>query len=116
MKTLNFLKKPTLAIVEGHAFGGGAGLVACCDMAIATPAAGFCFSEVRLGLIPAVISPYVITAIGERAARRFFLTAERFDAKTALQSGLIHSLVEPNELDATVNQITKTILNNNFCL
>ena len=81
MRVLNFLPKPTVARVQGAAFGGGVGLVACCDIAIASDAAAFSLSEVRLGLIPAVISPYVVAAIGERAARRYFLTAERFDAR-----------------------------------
>ncbi len=80
--------------MQGAAFGGGVGLVACCDIAVADSAAVFSLSEVRLGLIPAVISPYVIGAIGERNARRYFLTAERFDAQEALRIGLVHGVVE----------------------
>ena len=83
MQRLNGLPMPTVARVQGAAFGGGVGLVACCDIAIASEQALFCLSEVKLGLIPAVISPYVIRAIGERAARRYMLSAERFDAAQA---------------------------------
>jgi len=92
MSTLHGLGKPTIARVQGAAYGGGVGLVACCDMAVGTQAASFSLSEVRLGLIPAVISPYVIAAIGERAAHRYFLTAERFNAAEALRLGLLHEL------------------------
>ncbi|WP_084164042.1 enoyl-CoA hydratase-related protein [Rheinheimera texasensis] len=92
MQKLNSFPLPVIALVQGAAFGGAVGLVACCDMAIATPKASFCLSEVKIGLIPAVISPYVVRAIGERASRRYFTTAERFDAKTALQLGLISEI------------------------
>jgi methylglutaconyl-CoA hydratase len=92
MQKLNSFPLPVIALVQGAAFGGAVGLVACCDMAIATPKASFCLSEVKIGLIPAVISPYVVRAIGERANRRYFTTAERFDAKTALQLGLISEI------------------------
>jgi methylglutaconyl-CoA hydratase len=92
MQTLNQLSKPTIALVQGNAFGGALGLIACCDIALSAPQATFCFSEVKLGLIPAVISPYAIAAMGERAARRYFLTAERFSAQEALKTGLIHSI------------------------
>src|SRR5438046_6735863 len=88
MRTLAHLRKPTIARVQGAAYGGGVGLVACCDIAIASHDAAFALSEAKLGLIPAVISPYVIAAIGERAARRYFLTAERFDAAEARRRGL----------------------------
>ncbi len=94
MQTLNRLSKPTIALVQGSAFGGGVGLVACCDMALAIRSAMFCLSEVRLGLIPAVISPYLIAAIGERACRRYFLSAESFAAPEAHRLGLVHELVE----------------------
>src|SRR5690606_19141727 len=103
METLNGLDKPTIARVQGAAFGGGVGLVACCDIAIAADTASFCLSEVRLGLIPAVISPYVVTAIGERAARRYFVTAERFDAREAHRLGLVHEVVPAAGLDARVD-------------
>lgn len=86
--------KPTIALVQGSAFGGGLGLVAACDIAIAVRGASFALSEVRLGLIPAVISPYIVEAIGARNARRYFLTAERFDAEEAYRMGLIHILVD----------------------
>src|SRR4051794_9908947 len=105
MRVLNFLPKPTVARVQGAAFGGGVGLVACCDIAIASDAASFSLSEVRLGLIPAVISPYVVAAIGERAARRYFLTAERFDAAEALRLGLVHQVVPADQLDAAIDSI-----------
>ncbi len=94
METLNNLNKPTIALVQGNAFGGALGLIACCDIALSVPTALFCFSEVKLGLIPAVISPYTITAIGERMARRYFLTAERFSAQEALNMSLIHIISE----------------------
>jgi methylglutaconyl-CoA hydratase len=94
MQTLNGLARPTIALVQGAAFGGGVGLVACCDIALATRRATFCLSEVKLGLFPAVISPYVIAAIGPRACRRYFLTAEPFDAVEACRLGLVHEVVE----------------------
>ena len=90
LKTLNQLSKPTIALVQGAAYGGGVGLVACCDIAIATPRAKFCLSEVKLGMIPAVISPYVVEAIGSRDARRYVLTAEIFSAAEADQLGLVN--------------------------
>jgi methylglutaconyl-CoA hydratase len=100
LSSLNGLSKPTIALVQGAAYGGGVGLVACCDIALATERAVFCLSEVKLGLIPAVISPYVVEAIGSRAARRYFLTAERFDADEAHRIGLIHEMVTTAELQA----------------
>jgi methylglutaconyl-CoA hydratase len=112
MQTLNTLTKPTLALVQGAAFGGGVGLVAACDLALATPQASFCLSEVKLGLIPAVISPYVIAAMGARAARRYFLTAERFDADRARQLGLIHEVVAAHELDHQADLLTRQLLAN----
>jgi len=105
LSTLARLNKPTMARVHGAAFGGGAGLVACCDIAVAAHDATFAFSEARLGLVPATIGPYVIEAIGGRAARRFFLTAERFTAAEAYRLGLVHELVPPEELDARINEI-----------
>jgi len=110
MRTLDGMGKPTIAQVQGAAFGGGVGLVACCDIAIASTEAAFCLSEVRLGLIPSVISPYVIAAIGERAARRYFLTAERFDALEARRLGLVHEVVEGSALDDTVAKIAGQLL------
>ena len=96
MRTLNGLPKPTMALVQGPAIGGGVGLVACCDIVIAAETAKFCLSEVKLGLIPAVIAPYVIAAMGQRAARRYFLTAEMFSASEAHRLGLVHKVV-PDE-------------------
>ena len=104
MRTLDELPKPTLARVHGAAFGGGVGLVACCDIAIGVPEAKFGLTESKLGLLPAVISPYVIAAIGPRQARRWFATAEIFDAQTALQIGLLHQVVSVEGLDAAVQR------------
>lgn len=97
--------KPVIARVQGDCYAGGMGLIAAADIAIASRDARFCLSEARLGLIPATISPYLLQAIGERAARRYFLSAERFDASEALRIGLIHAVVEPERLDQTVDQI-----------
>ncbi|SDQ59814.1 methylglutaconyl-CoA hydratase [Pseudoxanthomonas sp. CF385] len=104
MRTLDELPKPTIARVHGAAFGGGVGLVACCDIAIGVPAAKFGLTESKLGLLPAVISPYVIAAIGAREARRWFATAEIFDAATALRIGLLHEVVEAEALDAAIER------------
>ena len=110
MRTLNDLAKPSLAMVQGAAYGGGVGLVACCDIAVASTRASFCLSEVKLGLIPAVISPYVIAAIGERASRRYFLTAERFDAEAALRLGLVQEVVAPEDLEAAGRRVLDALL------
>ncbi len=110
LRTLDALPKPTVAAVHGAAFGGGVGLVACCDMAIASASALFSFSEARLGLIPGVISPYVIAAIGARQARRYFLTAERFAAEEACRIGLVHQVVAPESLDAAVEEVENELL------
>ena len=110
MELLDGMSKPTIAKVNGPAYGGGVGLVACCDIAICTEAAKFALTEVRLGLIPAVISPYVIAAIGERQARRYFLTAEPIEAKVAYHIGLIHEVVTPDILDETVNMLATSLL------
>jgi methylglutaconyl-CoA hydratase len=96
------LPKPTIARVNGAAFGGGVGLVACCDIAIGADAAKFGLTETKLGLVPAVISPYVIAASGARHARRLFLTAQLFDAREAERIGLLHRAVPAGELDAAV--------------
>jgi len=112
MKTLANLSKPTIALVQGAAIGGGVGLVACCDIALASVDASFCLSEVKLGLIPAVISPYVAAAIGSRATRRYFLTAERFDATEAHRLGLVHEVVRPDELDARAEKLSRLLLQN----
>jgi methylglutaconyl-CoA hydratase len=104
VRTLNFLSKPTIARVNGAAYGGGVGLIACCDIAIAADSAKFGLTEVRLGLVPAVISPYVVAAIGAREARRLFVTGEIFDAAEAVRIGLVHRLVPPPGLDAAVDE------------
>jgi methylglutaconyl-CoA hydratase len=111
MSTLHGLSKPTIARVQGAAYGGGVGLVACCDMAVGTLATTFSLSEAKLGLIPAVISPYVIAAIGERAAHRYFLTAERFDAAEAYRLGLLHDLaVDDEAMDDKINDLVAALL------
>lgn len=112
MSTLNGLSKPTIAKVQGAVFGSGVGLVACCDIAIASEAASFCLSEVKLGLIPAVISPYVVHTIGERQARRYFITAERFNAQEARRIGLVHEMVPDEQLDQRVKQFTDILAGN----
>jgi methylglutaconyl-CoA hydratase len=110
MRALDSFPKPTVARVHGAAYGGGVGLVACCDIAFASEAAVFCLSEAKLGLIPAVISPYVVGAMGARAARRYFLTAETFDAATAQALGLLHAVASPEELDAAIETVVTPLL------
>lgn len=102
LRTLNDMTKPTVARVHGPAYGGGVGLVCCCDIVVATDAAKFCLSEVKLGLIPATISPYVVRAMSAQQARRYFLTAEVFDAQEAKRIGMVHEVVGENALDDTV--------------
>ena len=109
---LNFLPVPTIARVQGAAMGGGCGLVSCCDIALAADNAVFAFSEVKLGLIPATISPYVIRAIGEKQARRYFLTAERFDANKSLEIGLVSGVMDESKLDEAVEKTIDLILAN----
>ena len=104
MRILQFLSKPTVARVNGAAYGGGVGLVACCDIAICVDTAKFALSEVKLGLVPAVISPYVIAAIGLREARRLFITGEVFDAVHAARIGLLHESVSASELDEALER------------
>lgn len=110
LELLNRLSKPTLARVNGAAFGGGVGLMACCDIVVASAAASFALTEVRLGVLPAVISPYVIAAIGARQARRWFLTAGRMDAATAERIGLVHRVVPHDALDAAVEEEIEALL------
>lgn len=106
MHLLYDLTKPTIARINGPAFGGALGLIACCDIAVASDTALFAFSEVRLGLAPAVISPYILMSMGPRHARRLFLTAERFTAEEALSFDLIHKVTTPSQLDDEIeNQI-----------
>lgn len=111
MHVIDACPKPTVARVQGAAIGGGVGLVACCDIAVGTARASFCLSEVKLGLIPAVIGPFVVQAIGARAARRYFLTAERFDADTAHRLGLLHEVVaEEADLDPAIDRLIAALL------
>ena len=111
LRKLDVMAKPTVALVQGAAFGGGVGLVAACDIAIGVRSATFSLSEVKLGLIPAVISPYVIAALGARQARRFFLTAERFDALEAQRIGLLHLVVnDEGEMRASCERFARMFL------
>jgi methylglutaconyl-CoA hydratase len=105
LRKLNNLPQPTVARVQGAAYGGAVGLVACCDMAVGSSHAKFCLSEVRIGLIPATISPYVIAAMGQRAARRYFTTAEVIPALRAQELGLLSDTVDPDSLDDRVEQV-----------
>ena len=100
---------PVIARVQGDGYGGGVGLIAACDIAVGTPAVGFSLSEVKLGLTPATISPYVLRAIGERAARRYFVTAERFGAAQAATLGFVHEVCAPDALDAKVDELLKAL-------
>jgi methylglutaconyl-CoA hydratase len=110
MRTLDRLAKPTVAAVHGAAFAGGVGLIACCDIALAAETAVFGVSEVRVGVIPSVISPYVIAAIGARAARRLFLTGERFPAHEAHRLGLVHEVYKPADFETGLRQTTDHLL------
>ena len=112
LKALHQMPIPTIARVQGAAFGGAVGLISCCDIALASSNASFALSEVKIGLVPSTISPYVIAAIGERHAKRYFMTAERFDANTALQISLVHEAVEEQFLDDKVEQLITAILSN----
>ena len=112
LKALNFLPQTTIAKVQGAAFGGAVGLASCCDIVIASTKASFCLSEVKIGLIPATISPYVVDAIGLKASRRYFQTAERFFADKAQQIGLVDEVVTPDALTDEVNAMVATLLAN----
>jgi methylglutaconyl-CoA hydratase len=102
--------KPTIARVQGDVYAGGTGLVAVCDIAVSVDTAQYCLSEVKLGLIPATISPYVIRAMGARAAHRYFLTAERFSAAEALRIGFVHEVVKAEQLDKKVGEIAQALV------
>lgn len=102
--------KPTVARVQGDVYAGGMGLLACCDMAVSVDTAGYCLSEVKLGLIPATIGPYVARAMGARAAHRYFLTAERFGAAEAHRIGFVHEVVPADQLDAKVDELVKALI------
>ncbi len=112
LRKLSRLPQPTIARVQGAAFGGAVGLVSCCDIALASSRASFCLSEVKIGLIPATISPYVISAVGQRTAQRLFTTAERFDAQTALQLNLVSTVVDEEDLDTALNRTIDALLAN----
>ncbi len=112
LRALNFLPQTTIAQIQGAAFGGAVGLASCCDIVIASNRASFCLSEVKLGLIPATISPYVVNAIGQKASRRYFQTAERFFADKAQQLGLVDETVSLEELESTVINMVSSILSN----
>ena len=112
LRTIYLCPKPTVAKVQGDCYAGGMGLVAACDIVVAAEGVNFCLSEVKLGLIPATISPYVIKAMGEQAARRYFLTAERFDAAAAARMGFAHEVVPLASLDTTVAGIVKALVSN----
>lgn len=113
LSTLNGLSKPTIARVQGPAYGSGVGLIAACDIAVATYDAVFAFTEVKLGLIPATIAPFILAAIGERYGRRYMLTAERFSAAEAYRIGLIHEIVPGNDqLDEAIAEIVDSLLKN----
>ena len=110
LERLNSLGKPTVALVQGAAFGGGVGLVACCDIAIAAQRASFALSEVRLGLVPGVISPYVVAAIGARQARRLFVSGVRIEAAEAAGIGLVHRVVTEEQLEAAGQETIEALL------
>ncbi len=112
MNTLYQLNKPTIAVVQGASYGGAVGLIACCDFAIASQGSSFCLSEVKIGLVPAVISPYVVKAIGERQARRYFISGEVIDHHTAKAINLIHECLEAEEIEGFVEKLSQQLLNN----
>ncbi|TXT40904.1 MAG: methylglutaconyl-CoA hydratase [Comamonadaceae bacterium] len=111
LHTIYTCPKPTVARIQGDVYAGGMGLVAACDMAVSVDTANYCLSEVKLGLYPATISPYVIRAMGARAAHRYFLTAERFDAAEALRIGFVHAVTRADQLDDKVGEITQALVN-----
>jgi methylglutaconyl-CoA hydratase len=110
LKAIYECPKPTIAAVQGDVFAGGMGLVAACDMAVSVRTATYCLSEVKLGLIPATISPYVIRAMGARAAHRYFLTAERFSAEEAHRIGFVHELVDADALETKVAELAQALV------
>jgi methylglutaconyl-CoA hydratase len=111
MQTIYESPKPTIARVQGDVYAGGTGLVAACDIAVSVDTANYCLSEVKLGLLPSTISPYVVRAMGARAAHRYFLTAERFSAAEALRIGFVHAVVAADALDAKVAELTMALVN-----
>ncbi|MDD2728453.1 enoyl-CoA hydratase/isomerase family protein [Malikia sp.] len=111
LRTIYHCPKPIVARVQGDVYAGGMGLVACCDIALSADSAHYCLSETRLGLVPATISPYVMRAMGPRAAQRYCLSAERFDAAEALRIGFVHEVVPADQLDTRVDAVVKALLN-----
>ncbi len=111
MRAVYECPKPTIARIQGDVYAGGTGLAAACDIAVAVDTAGFCLSEVKLGLLPSTISPYVIRAMGARAAHRYFLTAERFTAAEALRIGFVHEVVTADVLDSKVAELAQALVN-----
>lgn len=110
LQALDEFPAPTVACVQGNAFGGGVGLIACCDIAVCVETARFALTEVRLGLVPATISPHVVAAIGARAARRWFLSGESFGARAARDAGLVHEVVTAEAFEATVGTLVEALL------
>ena len=110
LRVIHHCPKPVVARVQGDVYAGGMGLVACCDIAISADSAHYCLSETRLGLVPATISPYVLRAMGPRAAQRYCLSAERFDAAEALRIGFVHEVVPAEQLDSRVDAVVKALL------
>ena len=111
LRVIHACPKPVIARVQGDVYAGGMGLVACCDIAISTDSAHYCLSETRLGLLPATISPYVMRAMGARAAQRYCLSAERFDAAEALRIGFVHEVVTADRLDERVDAVARALVN-----
>lgn len=110
LRVIHHCPKPVVARVQGDVYAGGMGLVACCDIALSADSAHYCLSETRLGLVPATISPYVLRAMGPRAAQRYCLSAERFDAAEALRIGFVHEVVPAEQLDSRVDAVVKALL------
>ncbi len=111
LRVIHSCPKPVIARVQGDVYAGGMGLVACCDIAISTDSTHYCLSETRLGLLPATISPYVVRAMGVRAAQRYCLSAERFDAAEALRIGFVHEVVTADRLDERVDAVARALVN-----
>ncbi|MDD7804803.1 MAG: enoyl-CoA hydratase-related protein [Endozoicomonas sp. (ex Botrylloides leachii)] len=110
LRYLAHFPAPVMAVVKGSAYGGALGMIAASDIVVATQSSQFCFSEVKLGLMPATISPYIIRAIGARQAQRYFLTAEQFNAEQAQHMGLVHEIISDTDLEAKVNQLTQQLM------
>ena len=111
LRVIHHCPQPVIARVQGDVYAGGMGLVACCDIALSADSAHYCLSETRLGLLPATISPYVLRAMGPRAAQRYCLSAERFDAAEALRIGFVHEVVAADRLDERVDAVAQALVN-----